>query len=454
MPSDLERFIFYGRKIIKLEVTERDRSRIDSSTYRTIAVFFDLFRPGCVILPNLRDLCCHDTYLGDMLEIIPYISPNLREFQLDATASNVKSPTQPALAILSALPFKSPFIQNLRVAGYAGSTANKEPILPTFPTGLFHLSTFQCPNIPISHDAIRHLANLPNLYEISLRFSDKYSGSLSTLEMSTTPFPSLRKLTLAGTSFVSETEFIQCCLRSAPINSVDICAEDEPSAGEIRQLFSALSSHIHPQSLTSIRVRHPDYTDNVGGGAALESSDFEPLLSFTNMKLIWIHIASSPGRLSDSLLEAISMAWPQLVALHLDSKGFMMRASQCTLHGILLLAKRCPNLIGLTITFMASTQISWDGRPGEGTANRSMSVLDFGRSPLDEPGIVRVASFLSDIFPNVNSINAWDDYDHSNPDEVRYWKRWQEVANSYGHFVQIRKEERAWAADQGHVQRS
>jgi hypothetical protein len=434
---------------VKLMIMPRDHCRIDSSAFRTITVFFDIFRPGCVILPNLRDLYCHDTYLDSMLEIIPYISPNLRQFELDA---DVESPSQPALAILSALPFKSPFIENLRITGYTQSLVNEGPILPSFPCGLCHLSTFECPDIPVSHDAVRHLANLPNLCDISLYFSDKYARGLSRLEMPTTPFPSLRSLDLAGTSFVSGIEFIQCCLRSALLDSVDVCAKHAPSGGEIRQLFSALSSHIHPQSLTSIRVRHPDHSTNLGNGAALEFGDFEPLLSFINLNSIWILVPSSPERLSDSLLEAISMAWPQLANFHLDSIGFMTRATQCTLHGILLLAKRCPKLIGLTITFRASAQISWNGRPGGGTVHRRMSELNFGRSPIDKAGIV--ASFLSDVFPDVLSLDAWDDYDRSNPEEVRYWKRWQEVVDLYGQFVEIRKEERAWASDQGHVQRS
>jgi hypothetical protein len=400
-----------------------------------------MFRPGCVMLPNLRDVYCYDSHRDSMLEIIPYLPPNLRRFQLDTFARDLKkSPSLPALAILSSLPFKTPSIESLVVRGHARSMANKEPILPTFPCAFLHLSIFSC-YTPIIPDAIRHLANLPNLREVSLFFSDEYAGGFSALGMSTTPFPSLRNLTIDGTTFLSGMEFIQGYLRLASLNSIEVCAEKAPSAGEIFQLFSVLPSHIHTQSLTNICVRHPDFSTYSRIGAALEFRDFEPLLSFANLQSMWIQIAASLERLSDTLLEAMSMAWPRIVGLHLDSFLVAATPSQCTFNGIQHLSKRCPKLTALSITLMASEQISWLSRPREGAVQHKLRVLNVGRSPIHDPAVV--ASFLSDIFPDLQSIISWSDYDRNVPEEVQYRERWRAVIDLHGHFAKLRREERA-----------
>lgn len=409
-----------------------------------------MFHPGCIILPNLRELVCYDSPHGPLWEIIPLLSPSLQCVRL-VCDEPWEPPTLSALALLSALAAKSPFMKRL-VVGYANHTAISIPTSRPFPCGLWHLSAFANPGIPTSRDAIGHLANLPSLCELSLWFSDSYAGSFSTLAMPTEPFPSLRDLTLNGERFASGIEFIRNCLRSASLSSIDVCAEDKPSAGEIYRLFSALSSSLLPQSLTSIYLHHHHYISYDENGPPLEASDFEPLLPFTNLDLLQLQIASSPQNLSDNHLERMAKAWPRLVGLHLASSGFRINPSQCTLHGILLLAKQCPSLRALTIPFILSAPISWNGRPGEGIVNQCMEELDVGRSPIIDP--VTVASLLSDIFPNLKLIQAWDDLDFDVPEEVQYSDKWMETIRLYHQFAKIRKEERAWAAHQGRNQQA
>ena len=76
-----------------------------------------------------------------------------------------------------------------------------------------------------------------------------------------------------------------------------------------------------------------------------------------------------------------------------------------------------------------------------------MLTLEVGQSPISNPRAV--ASFLSDIFPTLTSITAWDNFDPDNQNEVENWNKWRETAELFHHFVAIRNEERTWSAAVG-----
>jgi hypothetical protein len=60
--------------------------------------------------------------------------------------------------------------------------------------------------------------------------------------------------------------------------------------------------------------------------------------------------------------------------------------------------------------------ISWNGRPDGGVVNEEFEELEVGQSPITDPRAV--ASFLSDIFPRLTTITAWDNIDPDDPAEV------------------------------------
>jgi hypothetical protein len=221
---------------------------------------------------------------------------------------------------------------------------------------------------------------------------------------------------------------------SVSLNSIDVCAEDAPSAGEIHQLFSALSSRLFLPALTSVVLRHVD--SDVELGSPLEFSDFERLLQFNNLEFLRLEIASSPERISDSLLEAMSYAWPQLTSLEFQYCLFKdVLPSQCTFHGILQLAMQCPRLDLLTIIFMAFGNVNWNSGPGGGLVHQNLKYLDVGNSLIDDSETV--ASLLSDIFPNIQYIEVWDvvsGYDVDWDEKVlqrRNRDRWREAYKLY-----------------------
>jgi hypothetical protein len=389
-------------------------------------------------LPNLRELHCHDCQ-DHLLEVISYLSPTLEVFQLD-NQQRYREPSRSAKALLSALATKSPLIKDLCVTGYPASTA---PTFLEFPQGLIHLSTFECSNIPISHDAVWQLAYLPNLINLSFYFLDDHASELSKLVTPTAPFSSLRELTLNGAHFVSGIPFIRTYLKSAPLEFIGVGASQGSSAGEIHALLSTLWLHLQFQALTRVHLFNHTFP-STGVGSPLMSTDLMPLLEFKNLEALRVVVASSVAHLDNSLLDAMSLAWPRLTHLHIEPWDANPSPSQCSFQGILLLAKRCPNLRSLAIPFLASEPISWKRRPGEGVVHECMEELDVLRSPIVDPDMV--ASFLSDVFPNLDSFDSWQYMeDHDDAGDVRFGKLWQKAIRLYGRYSEIRKEERAWA---------
>jgi hypothetical protein len=426
--SDLDRYLFYGKKMRKLVTSSgrNDLSNIDGSVFRAVSIFLDLFYPGRTVMPHLREFKWDSGGQLDLMwEIFPYLSPSIQRIEMELDSKRIE-PGSPALALLSTLASKWPFIKQLHLYG---EPDYRTPIESTFPCGFLHLSSFRCPYFPISCDAIRHLAHLPNLCDASLYFSHTDASGWSTLAVPARPFPSLRELYLCGTRFRSGIEFIQTYLLSVSLNSIDIRAEDAPSAGEIHEFFSALSSRLCPQTLTSINLNQEEYME-YDIGPALEFCDFEPLLRCNNLETLSLEIAFSPERLSDSLLEAMSFAWPQLTKLEFDSRLFNDLPSPCTFRGILHLAKRCPRLFSLSISFMAFAKISWNDRPGGGSAiNQNLKHLYVGKSLIDDSGMV--ASLLSDIFPNIEKIWASIDYDSDDDEQCQNYDQWQVAIKQY-----------------------
>jgi hypothetical protein len=431
--SDLDRYLFYGKRIRTLRIGPYDLQRIDPGVFRAIAIFLDVSHPGCVVLPNWRELeaWCFDTRQETLWEIIPYLSPSIQKFHLHYSTGEQNLP---ALALVNALPSRSPFITQLHISGDPGSGENS--ILSTLACRFLHITSFESRNISINDDAIRHLASLPNLHDISLWFED---GVYSIPDMPAEPFSSLQKFTLNGWSIMDGVNFFRTWLRSVSLNSITLCAYGGLSPGEPRQLFSAFSSPSLCRSLTYLCVRHSDESESIDN-PPLEHNEFEPLLQFMNLEVLYFETESSLECLSDDTLEAMSRAWPRLKALHFQS-DFGAKPSQSTLNGFLFLVQRCPNLRSIILPFTASTKVSWKGRPGGGAVSLHMELLDVRRSPIADPGMV--ASFLSDIFPNLKTITAWSDYaEVIDEADFRYREQWKKAIELYGHFVKIRMEER------------
>ena len=347
------------------------------------------------------------------------------------------------MTILSALESKSPRVKHLLIQGGHFHNVELKSCISTSICGLLHLHIFECAEITLTWEAVSHLAALPSLHQAEIRVQ----GEINMVSSLHSPFPALRYLTLCSNNITPAIEFVEHFIRSALLESFQICVENEPSSVQLGQIFSLLLAHTSPEHLTFIKTYHPEYVSCDKVLSLLKASDFDPLFRFTNLEHLLIQTECSTGLFDDTTLEAMARAWPKLRDLcfigHCGLGGNW--PSKCTLRGILHLAKHCPHLSSLAIPFHASAMISWNGRPGGGVVNEEFRELDVGQSPITNPRAV--ASFLSDVFPKLSTITAWEDINPDEPAEVENRKRWQETIRLYHGFVAIRNEERTWAAN-------
>jgi hypothetical protein len=87
-------------------------------------------------------------------------------------------------------------------------------------------------------------------------------------------------------------------------------------------------------------------------------------------------------------------------------------------------------------------------RPGNGICHETLTTLCVGYSPITNPQAV--ASVLSDVFPNLSSIDAWEGYGNEDQEHVDMCSSWVKMQELYASFVGICKQERLWAAKTDH----
>lgn len=166
----------------------------------------------------------------------------------------------------------------------------------------------------------------------------------------------------------------------------------------------------------------------------LTTHDFEPLFEFTELEELWFQ-PQLAKTLSDTLVLAISEAWPWMRNLRLGDYG-LHGSDQCTFDSLLHHAINCPNLESLVLPVVAQfpgPTFDPHTRPGRSIVNHSLCQLWAGRTPIAHYGIrTAVASFLSDVFPNLESSSSFDE-------------SWHTIYFTMSDFMNIRKQERTWA---------
>jgi hypothetical protein len=138
-------------------------------------------------------------------------------------------------------------------------------------------------------------------------------------------------------------------------------------------------------------------------------------------------------------------AWPRLRSLDICYFREYDVHTKVTVFGLLPLSN-CAYLKSLTINLDSTIPDIQTFRKADGTFyNGSLSYLAVGYSPIEDPEAV--AAFLSNVFPNLTNIDAWDldgGFDRD-LEEGSAGQLWERVQNSYLMLVNVRRQERGFA---------
>lgn len=171
--------------------------------------------------------------------------------------------------------------------------------------------------------------------------------------------------------------------------------------------------------------------------------DFMPLTCFKSLGRIDISVNHSI-HLDDNDLRSLVSAWPHLYSLSLnDTAGWRVK-SGITQIGLIAMLDCCPDLQKLCIALNTDAFIEVPS-DREGIENTALRTLGLADSLIEARATVAVAAFLSDIFPNLTTIVAWDSVVMSRRLNAGiYAERWMHVSAQVHGMNKVRAQERKW----------
>jgi len=324
--------------------------------------------------------------------------------------------------------------------------------------------TFQQSDSPLSCEAILHLAQLPTLERLSLRTNGIMNTGerlLSSLKAMDVAFPMLHHLMVCSDDLTSCNPLLDI-IQSTHLQHLHILLISAPLASEVKEFTTIISQHrsrtlISAISLSSATSSPRNHTEYI-----ITNDTLKPLLSLRNMREFRV-VLCTPIKINNAFIDDLAQSWPDLRVLELGTEWRRSTGiPHLTVKGLLPLVQYCPRLFHLGLEFNTDVSdfnnrgsLEEQTRPGGGLINQNITVFNAAASSarfLEEEDIVKLAGFLSDVFPSLLSVrSSWMrrgpsvelDEDADDEDEYNKWKEIDEITRE---MARIRRQERNWKA--------
>lgn len=295
----------------------------------------------------------------------------------------------------------------------------------------------------LSLDILLAVAALPKLRKLVLsgardiwitqnqdkKYQERLLEALKNLD---NPFPALESLNLEAAGPVRTITKLFKLLRGAKLLGLGLhFAARWDTLDHITELLQAVGMHCDHLSLRTIRFCYSS-----SGEPSLPFSALTPLLQFSRLEMVMVthHKRETPTIISEEQMLQIASSWPNLRFLSVTpctASRYPLSASPISLLAILPLVRQCRNLCYLALPIDASNPaatrtIRESPEVFEGLRNYSVRILEIGDSPILDKELV--ASFLSEVFPNLKDIKSTEV--SSNENSSAYHRRWQYIAQS------------------------
>ncbi len=224
------------------------------------------------------------------------------------------------------------------------------------------------------------------------------------------------------------------CMSETPLRTLRLEFDRDPESHQLSELFMAMRHGITHSSLQHLYISYATGTDFVEEDRFITFGELSPLLAFTGLSEVSIAI-NYEVCIGTEDLKVMALKWPHLQTLELISLRPSEYWPQITIKDVV---RHFPSLENLTIAFDASKVCLNAEKPGDGVRNEKIRTLGVLRSPIDEPG--KVAAFLSDIVPNLRSIDVFQHEEDDVPDDFGELERkWKEAERYVALFSLVRR---------------
>ncbi|KAJ7060559.1 hypothetical protein C8F01DRAFT_1143104 [Mycena amicta] len=403
-------------------------------------------KPGS-IFPNLRKLCWSQSS--------PYISIFLGPRITELSISGVDAADRDARQLPDLVSLAN--IVHLDVYVYLGG---KDLILALSSQIALHA---KCPRTmclsAIDRTALEHISVFPELRHLKLHrpsLGDCGPSDVPLSSLEAPLFPSLRLLDLGNTTNEFAFEFLRIVgpgvlsLKEFYVTpDVNLCLP-----ASMNQLLEIMVTNLDATALVKLEIgelREDSVMNDPPHGTlelyTMNGADLLLLARFTSLTILTLQ-STAGFAIDDEVLWELAPAWPNLTHLRLHTGSCEEAVPTTTLRGLRALAKYCTVLESLRMPVNASKVPSVKAHRPERISSASLTALHVNSSPISS-GAVRVAIFLSGIFPSLSSITTLFDPDYEDVMEkidIVYMKRWQEAEKWLPTFTLMRREEQNYAA--------
>ncbi|KAJ7120043.1 hypothetical protein C8R44DRAFT_787561 [Mycena epipterygia] len=261
-------------------------------------------------------------------------------------------------------------------------------------------------------------------------------AELSSTSITRPIFLGLRNLTLSQVDITLMTTLLGMCSQTPLVSlKLDFCPCPTVTAMEV--FFTALAASSSHSSLITLSLGidlASDFFEAFSNPSTFAVNDHSLRILFCFPNLTTFSITSPVGfDVSTNTVVDLACAWPRLENLGLLTL-LQLIPVRVTLESLYFIAKHCPHLHSLAMTFDATVIPA----APKSIPQQCMSSLGVALSPISTSGAV--ARILSDIFPNLQKIHT--DFDDDEEDDGTEHRRWKEVESLLPEFVATREEER------------
>ncbi|KAF7311890.1 hypothetical protein MIND_00200100 [Mycena indigotica] len=366
------------------------------------------FYPELCLFPQLRQLviCGYDTmHLQEPL-LRTLLSPTLKHIELDEVYLQT-------ISLFPIIIHRAPQLTTLIFDAYPGLNGpiDHAEALSELLQSLHHLQV-----LTLAHTddtMLSHVSRLRKLRKLTINRLDLPVASQSTTLQaldSLGTFPSLETLSVARVNLRALTAVIQL-IRISPLRKLDICPlpESHLTTADTTAFCRSVGAYINRQTLQQFDYqlrshhRYPVSLVHVD----ISADAFRSLQDFPGLTHLYMQ-CDGKYSVNDGLMDDLARSWPALETFTLcPSKTNSARKTiKLTLVSLVAFATHCSRLVALNMSFDATalpSTMAVDGS-GEPVIQTSLVRLSTGYSPIRDP--VKVAHFLSRLFPRLDLIKS------------------------------------------------
>ncbi|KAK7053775.1 hypothetical protein R3P38DRAFT_2852075 [Favolaschia claudopus] len=424
--SDISKLLFYSMRV---RIFERRPYGREKTVHPEFLRALDMalppnFMPKLVSLkwtPRLK----HEVSLRHFLQ------PQLQKISLDIEDS------VSALSILPYIKSCCPLITDLDLA-LQSDRPHTVSVMSNLVCGLHHLTDLSVPNL--DEMGFRHVAQLPFLTKLSVSWAAEHSTLYPPDFLSETAFPALTSLSVCCRTARLCMGIIQT-ISSSRFARLYIYPLANWTTAAWQDLHTSLRDLSIKSVFKTLEVEDMDSYSGLDVGLHVVSEDsLRPLLAIKTLNNLTHHTHAGVD-VGDDFLEEMARAWPSIGSI-LFRSDCLHPLPRATLKCLIPFARCCPELDYLELRMNAVNVPEFVQAPGQRIRHEVLEYLEVGESPIARGKEARVAAFISNLFPELDSLIVPDAMSLLDEDSRTHAKSWRRVKEMLPVFCEIRAEEK------------